>query len=289
MYKDILVLGGDKRNINLANLLCEEGYNVSVYGFDDCSRFSPKADRMKSLSDGVEACDVVISGLPSTVDHITLNTPLFFEKIYLYSLFDMMKKNKIFLGAKMDDKLLHMAEVYDVEVADYFKREELMILNAIPTVEGAIEVAMRETEYTLHSSNCLVLGYGRIGKLLAKILQSMGANVYVEARSKSDLSWIKAMGYKGVNIRNVDYGIGHYDIIFNTVPHTILKPVSYSRIKPDCVLIELASNPGGFDIREAEKYSVKVVNAPGLPGKCAPRSAALYLKDTVVNILNELE
>ncbi|MBE7047484.1 MAG: dipicolinate synthase subunit DpsA [Ruminococcaceae bacterium] len=288
MYKDILVLGGDKRNINLANLLCEEGYNVSVFGFDDMSLFSSKAERRKNLSDGVESCDVVISGLPSTIDQITLNTPLCCEKIYFYSLFDLMKRNKIFLGAKMDDKLLHMAEVYDVQVVDYFKREELMVLNAIPTVEGALEIAMRETECTIHSSNCLVLGYGRIGKLLAKSLKSLGANVYVEARSKSDLSWIKAMGYKGINIRNVDYGIGHYDLIFNTVPHTILKSPSYSRIKPDCVLIELASSPGGFDIGEAEKHSVRVISAPGLPGKCAPGSAAVYLKDTVVNILNEL-
>lgn len=288
MYKDILVLGGDKRNINLANLLCEEGYNVSVFGFDDMSLFSPKAEKRKNLSESVEFCDVVISGLPSTIDQITLNTPLFCEKIYFYSLFDLMKRDKIFLGAKMDDKLLHMAEVYDVKVVDYFEREELMVLNAIPTVEGALEIAMRETERTIHSSNCLVLGYGRIGKLLAKSLQSLGANVYVEARSKSDLSWIKAMGYKGVNIRNVDYGIGHYDIIFNTVPHTILKSPGYSRMKPDCVLIELASSPGGFDIGEAERHSVRVINAPGLPGKCAPGSAAVYLKDTVVNILNEL-
>lgn len=288
MYKDILVLGGDKRNINLANLLCEEGYNVSVYAFDDVSLFSPKTEVRKNLSDAIENSDVIISGLPSTIDHITLNTPFFGEKIYFYSLFDMMKKGKIFLGAKLDDKLLHMAEVYDIKTIDYFDREELMILNAVPTVEGAIEIAMRETEYTIHSSNCLVLGYGRIGKLLSHSLKSMGANVYVEARSKSDLTWIKAMGYKGVNLKNVDYGIGHYDIIFNTVPHKILKAPSYAKIKPDCILIELASSPGGFDASEIDKYSIKMINAPGLPGKCAPKSAAAYIKDTVVNILNEL-
>ena len=288
MYKDILVLGGDKRNINLANLLCEEGYNVSVFAFDDYTLFSPKAEIRKSLYDALENSEVIITGLPSTTDDITLNTPLYSEKIYFYSLFDMMKKNKIFLGAKLDSKLLHMADVYDVRAVDYFEREELMVLNAIPTVEGALEIAMRETDFTIHSSNCLVLGFGRIGKLLARHLRSMGANVYVEARKKSDLSWIKALGYKGVNIKNVDYGIGHYDIIFNTVPHKILKNQSYEKIKNGCVLVELASSPGGFDIDKSRIYGLKLINGGGLPGKCAPASAAVYIKDTIVNILNEL-
>ena len=288
MNMDILVLGGDKRNINLSELLCEEGYDVSVFAYDDLSQFSPKIHTRSSLSDAVLNSDVIISGLPSTLDKITLNTPMYSEKIYLYSLFSMMKKNKIFLGAKLDDKLLHMADLYDVKVSDYFGREELMVLNTIPTVEGAIEVAMRETEFTIHSSDCLVLGFGRIGKLLSKYLKSMGANVYAEARNNGDLAWIKALGYNVVDIKNADNDINRYDIIFNTVPHKILKTSSYLRMKDNCILIELASSPGGFDLYEAEKNSLKVINARGLPGKCAPLSAASYLKDTIVNILNEL-
>ena len=61
--------------------------------------------------------------------------------------------------------------------------EKFTVLNIIPTVEGAIQVAMQETKRTLHGSNVLILGFGRIGKLLSKSLVGLGVNVSCEARN----------------------------------------------------------------------------------------------------------
>lgn len=77
-----------------------------------------------------------------------------------------------------------------VNVIDILKKEELAVLNSIPTAEGAIEVAMKNSEITLHNSRVLILGFGRIGKVLAKMLHGIGAKVYVEARKEEDFSWI---------------------------------------------------------------------------------------------------
>ena len=76
-------------------------------------------------------------------------------------------------------------------IIDIMKCEELAVLNSISTAEGAIQIAMEETNHTLHDSNILILGFGRIGKVLAKMLNAIGANVYCEARKNEDLAWIK--------------------------------------------------------------------------------------------------
>ena len=59
------------------------------------------------------------------------------------------------------------------------------------------------------------------------------------------------------------------------------------RIRKDCLVIDLASKPGGVDFKAASELGVKVVWALGLPGKVAPISAGRIIADTVMNILSE--
>ena len=54
-----------------------------------------------------------------------------------------------------------------LRVFDYYAREECMVANAVPTAEGAVQVAMEELPFTLHSARVLILGFGRVGKLTA--------------------------------------------------------------------------------------------------------------------------
>lgn len=93
----------------------------------------------------------------------------------------------------------------------------MQVCNAVPTAEGAIEIAMREYLGTINNSKCLITGYGRIGKVLAKMLQGLGAKVYVSARRKESLAWIKLNGYIPIDNNNL-INSGEYDLIFNTVP-----------------------------------------------------------------------
>lgn len=53
----------------------------------------------------------------------------------------------------------------------------MAVLNAIPTAEGAIQIAMEEMPVTIHGSKALVLGFGRVGKTLAKMLDGIGAKL----------------------------------------------------------------------------------------------------------------
>lgn len=147
---------------------------------------------------------------------------------------------------------------------------------------------MEETPITLHGSKILVLGFGRVGKILAGRLSGLGAEVYVEARKYSDIAWIKCNGYKPVYISELASYVGEMDLIFNTIPHLILDAPLLEKVDNDTLIIDLASKPGGIDFEKAKILGRKVIWALSLPGKVAPVTAAKYIKETVYNIIEEL-
>ncbi|MCL1820780.1 MAG: dipicolinate synthase [Oscillospiraceae bacterium] len=159
--------------------------------------------------------------------------------------------------------------------------------NAVPSAEGAVQLAMEQTEHTLHGSVCLIIGYGRIGKVLARQMTALGAKVTVSARKTEDFCWCDACGYNIADTRALDGALGGYDIIYNTVPHMILDDKHLSQIKPGALVIDLASNPGGVDFAAAKRRGVNCHWALSLPGKVAPESAAAIVRNTVYQIVKE--
>ena len=162
------------------------------------------------------------------------------------------------------------------------------IPNAVPTAEGAIEIAIAETPFTIHGSKSLVLGYGKIGKILSKDLYALGAQTYVEARKYADLAMIEGHGYEPLPLDNLKDHIHEFDIIFNTIPSLILNDEILTKVKKDALIIDLASKPGGIDFDAAKSYGLKVIWALSLPGKIAPVSSGAIIKDTIMNIIKEL-
>lgn len=175
-----------------------------------------------------------------------------------------------------------------VRFCDYFDREELAVKNAVPTAEGAIAIAMDETPFTIHGSSCLIAGYGRIGRVLAKMLRGMGANVTVSARKFQDFAWIEAEACRTVQTGEISKTAGEYDIIFNTVPYPVINGEVLRSVKKDCLIIDLASKPGGVDFECAKTLGLNTIWALSLPGVVAPKTAGIIIKDTIMNIRNEL-
>lgn len=163
------------------------------------------------------------------------------------------------------------------------------IANAVPTAEGAIEIAMTETPITIHGSKCLVTGYGKIGKILSKMLCGLGAQTYVEARKYADLAMIEGHGYEPLALGELKSRIGEFDIIFNTVPAMIFDENILKNVKKDALIIDLASKPGGVDFEAAKELGVRVIWALSLPGKVAPTTSGAIIKDTIMNMLKEME
>lgn len=159
--------------------------------------------------------------------------------------------------------------------------------NNVPTCEGAIQLAMEQTEYTLQGAACLVVGYGRIGTLLARKLQALGANVTVSARSARDFARIEANGLPTLDTCHLVGHLEKFQLIFNTVPAPIFGTAELSSLMPDCLIIDLASMPGGLDADAKLPTSCRLLHALSLPGRVAPLSAARAIHDTVMTILQE--
>lgn len=282
---NIGILGGDLRIIFLSQLLAEGGYKVYTYGIEKNDVSNENIIKCETITELCENCDNIISGIPFSRDESYIDTPFSDKKIKVDDTLKLLTNKKLITGAIKQE----LKEKYkEINIIDLMGNEAFTVLNVIPTVEGAIQVAMENTEFTIHDSNCLVLGFGRLGKLLSKTLKELGANVSCMARRDKDLSWIKALGYKGIHINDLANGLSNVDIIFNTVPAIVLKERELKTLKEqskNVIVIELASSPGGVDLDKAKEYGIKIVKAQGLPGKVAPITAAKYIKETLEKII----
>ena len=160
--------------------------------------------------------------------------------------------------------------------------------NAVPTAEGAIQIAMEELPITLHGARVLVIGYGRLGRALAPRLSALGARVSVAARKYAALAWAESFNWGTERIGQLAGWLCGYDLVVNTVPAPVLGEAELEELKPDCLVIDLASKPGGVDFAAAARLGRKVVWALSLPGKTAPVTAGRAIQTAIYNILSEL-
>lgn len=259
MNYNFLIIGGDKRISMLAQKLKDDGNRIKTFANE-----VKDIEELKNIDEIYKTnYDIVVSSLPLTKDNINVYTPLSNKKI---SLEELKKISK--------DKILITGD-------DILSDEATTILNTIPTAEGAIQVAMEETNYTLHNSKALVLGFGRVGKILCNKLKGIGMEVYCEARKTTDLAWIKAYGYKEIPIEKLKENICKMDIVFNTIPYKILDKSTLILMSRETLIIDLASAPGGVEYETAEKLGIKAILASALPGKVAPDTASDYIKEYI--------
>lgn len=290
MKQKIGVIGGDLRIVKLVEMLTKDGYEVNTYALEKAESIvkQEKVKKCSSIQEVVKQTNIIIGSIPLSSNRIDMNTPFSEKNVSLQELANCIE-GKVFIGGNIKSELYDLIEEKNVKVIDLLDREELVVLNTISTAEGAIQIAMEETNKTIHGSNILVLGYGRVGKILANMLKGIGANVYCEARKNVDLAWIRAYGYTPVRLNELDKELGKFDVIINTIPAIILDEEKLSKINKDSIIIDLASNPGGVDRNASKKAGIKTIWALSLPGKVAPLTSAEFIKDTLYNILKEME
>lgn len=288
------VLGGDRRQVVIAKRLVAMGHTVRIYGLGDLYSEIAGAELFLSLEKAVMGCDIVLLPLPVSRDGETLNL-VSCEKKDCPTLDQIVRytsKNSqaIILGGLIPPEMQKTANELGVRTLDYYKNESLQLKNALPSAEGAIMIAMENSDKVLEGMSVLVSGYGRIASLLADKLKKLGADVYVCARRDEVLCEIAMSGYRPVHIS--DMGAMHdaiveCDVVFNTVPGLIFTKQILDGIDPKPLYIEIASTPGGIDIPCARDLGYKILFAPSLPGKYAPTSAGEYIFETIYEILEK--
>ena len=262
--KKITVIGGDNRLKILKERLTQMGYAVDTLGLYD-----------NDFAD-ITTSQVLILPVPSTKDGVNVFTPLTKRIIPLKSIASATTKEQLILCCNycFENK----------NSVDYGSLDSYALLNSVPTAEGAIKLAIENTPYTIWKSRALVIGYGRVGKILSDRLKSLGCEVTVSARKPADWALLDALGFEYINTGHLNLKPLDYDMIFNTVDVKVIDDEALKNCRCD-LMIDL-STYGGFSLESANNCGIKAIKAGGLPALIAPKTAAEILSNTVIHIIN---
>ena len=270
-------MGGDNRQLALRTLLAQDGHIVSDLALSD----APIA-----LSSLMQA-DCILFPIPTTDKNGFLFAPQHTSPIPLSGLLDVLQPNQLIFGGKIPPPLYTEATKQNLLVHDFLAREDFSIANAVPTAEGALQLAMEHLPITIHQSQVLITGFGRVGQCTAQRFQAVGARVTIGARSPAQLALAETMGLNTIPLSSSGSATVPFDLVINTIPSPVLTAPIVEQLKAP-LLLELASPPGGFDRTAVQDLGLQLIDAQGLPGKVAPVTAARIIQNTLYQMLNEL-
>lgn len=281
MKENFTVIGGDLRLNYLAKELAFDKNQVYVYGLKDLENIQ-NIHLCNSLEEAINNSNIIISSIPFSKDNINVYAPFSKYEITLNDVANHLN-NKIFFAGSISDKFYNLENDKNVKIIDLMQEESLTILNTIATAEGAISEIILNTHVNLHGSKVLILGFGRVAKTLAKKLSGLDAIVTCAARKEKDFAWMETFGYDIENINELGQNLNQYDIIVNTVPQLIINEDRLKNVRKDCLIVDLASKPGGVDQEACKKEKIKFIWALAIPGKVSPKTSAQIIKTTIYN------
>ena len=277
-YK-IAVIGGDKRQVYLAQILAARGYDVAACGL--CENVHGERIReTTALSEALEQADAVVCPVPflrsgkitGSYEAVDMNTETLFGK--------MPGPTEIFAG-NIPDNIRGYAEKQGHKVYDMMQEEQVASMNAVATAEGAVAEAITRSPVNLTKSRCLILGYGRCGSALTRLLKAFFCQVFVLEKDRMKAANASVLADGIVSLEELADAMESVDFIFNTAPEMILTEERLRHVGKKAWILDIASAPGGVDYRAAETLAVNAVLLPGLPGRYSPWSSAEILADFI--------
>ncbi len=257
--------GDDKRQKYLGNMLAEYGFKIlDVPGSKEQTDGSQNSLPLEQCED--------ISGTE------ILLLPVAAPKETLAGIIPFIHSGTYIIGGVLPDYLIDICN--SEHAIDYMKIPEIAIQNAVATAEGAICEAIKASSINIQSSQCLVTGYGRCGTVIADKLSCLKADVSVLTIKSEDIAKASANGY---NIASGDFG--RYDFIFNTAPAPVITPGRINTMKGSCIIIDIASKPGGTDFEYCQSRGITAKHCLGLPAIYSPKTSAKIIFDEIIKYI----
>jgi dipicolinate synthase subunit A len=284
----IVLAGGDARQLEVIRRLTELDAAVTISGFDRLDTPFPGVVKAEWPPDVLAEADALVLPAVGTDDDGTISA-IFGDlelKLTDAHLSALPKHCKIYTGMAKP-YLRRLCEKHHIELVELFERDDVAIYNSIPTAEGAVMMAMQNTDITIHGSSCIILGLGRTGLTLARTLHGLGAKIKAGVRREDSFARAFEMGFEPFYMPDLARESGNVDLIFNTIPTMIVTAQVIAQLPLRACIIDLASKPGGTDFRFAEKRGIKAFLAPGLPGIVAPKTAGRIIADSLTRIILE--
>lgn len=281
----IAVLGGDRRELEVCRQFTTLGACIKAVGLP----WPEKTDWRSDLHEVMGWADVFLAPVGGVGEDGEISYTLRANSSLRITrdLLSEARSGSLFITGKASRSLQHWCNLAGVQLVEYREYDEFAILNGVPSAEGAVQIAMQSTAYTVWGSKAMVLGYGRSGKPLARLLAGMGAKVFVAAHGDVTLAHIKVAGFVPVALDAIGAYLKDMNLIFNTIPALVLTAELLDALSKEVFLLDLASKPGGVDLEAASRLGMDVKSVPGLPGLVAPQTAGQIVADVVLGIIEK--
>jgi dipicolinate synthase subunit A len=268
----VAVVGGDGREIEIVRQLLRAGAEVRAHGLPPEAEAVLGRSQAETVEEATAGADVLLCPIPGMGLDGSIYAPRAAARVAISAraLAGMRRDGLLILGTASAD-LKRLAEEAGIRIREYEADDELMILRAAAIAEGALRVAIEQTEITIHGARILLLGFGRIGQTLGRVLYDLRARAAVAARNPVQLARAYDLGLEPIPLGDMDRVLPEVEILFNTIPARLLTEERLRRLPAETVLIDLASPPGGIDPEAAKRLGLRAVWARGLGGR-APRT-----------------
>ncbi|WP_208592585.1 dipicolinic acid synthetase subunit A [Gracilibacillus suaedae] len=285
--KHIAIIGGDARYLPLIHALKTiDHLSIRILGFEQVEQSYTGV--MQSTIENLDTSqlDGVILPITGIDEEGFVETMFSNEKIQLTDeWFQSLPKHCVVFTGISNQKLNQHISNNHLHLIKLMERDDVAIYNSIPTAEGAIMLAIKHTDFTIHHSNVFVFGYGRVGETTANSFAGLGADIAVISKHETDLARVYEKGWKAYSLDQIEQYIDKCQILINTIPAKVVDKSLIEKMNSQAIIIDLASKPGGIDFEYAKTRGIEAIHALGLPGMVAPTTAGEILADRITKIL----
>jgi dipicolinate synthase subunit A len=287
----IAIVGGDRREQEIARCAAATGAQVRAYGFPWPQGGIDGVTHTVNAAQALAGADIALFPIPGITADGALFAPQCPEKIIpsREMLAAMRPSAHIILGWA-DVNLKAHTEALGITVHEYEWDKDLMLLRGPAIVEGMLKVLIENTDITIHKSRVCLAGQGSIGSLVTQTLRGLGADVHVAARNPVQRAAAYAAGAESHGLSELDKVFPNTDIVISSIPARIIGADLLKLLPKHALLVDLAAPPGGIDREAAEALGLKFVWARGM-GARAPitvgRSQWSGISSRIEGILKE--
>lgn len=264
------MLGGDKREQEIARLAAATGAEVRAHGFPWPESGIARVRHLDDPAAVLKGARFALFPIPGISANGALFAPAAPAPVIptREMLAGMVAPAHIILGWA-DANLKAHADALGITIHEYEWDRSLMLRRTPAIIEGLLKIVIENTAITIHDATVCVVGQGTIGAVLARTLVSLGAHTHVAARSAEQRSAAFVAGATPHPLEALPELAPRLDMLFSTVPARVVGSDVLSSMRKSALLVDLAAPPGGIDFDAAARLGLKAIWGRGL-GSRAP-------------------
>ncbi len=268
----VAVLGGDRREVHVAERLANDGHEAVRYGQATIASNSVRV--ATTVGEAVRGTEWLVLPSPGMAGDV-IYAPDAPEPIVLDGALleqSAAREGGVVMG-RSTPALDAIANRMNIQIFQLKDDPGLATRLSTGVAEGVMRLLIELTQRILREHRFLIVGYGVTGAVILDYLVAAHCTPQVVARNPRWLERARQCGATPVLYDDRVDAMSAADIVVNTVPSVGAIPAEAFASLRDRIIVDIASPPGGLDHEAARVAGVQVHWARGLAGGRAPLTA----------------